>query len=132
MQLELIFFRQRPGLDAAFAQIAGKLCGETMEGEHAPGLYEIDVANQIVVVSVIRERKSRVNLVAIDRVRIDCPATNYRDTFARNTFQHARSICARWADENFSRDIIRVVANVFAKQLAELLVNTRHLIDRAV
>src|SRR5436190_23207334 len=101
-----------------------------MEGEHAPGLYEIDVANQIVVVSVIRKRKSRVNLVAIDRVRIDCPATNHRDTFARNTFQHARSICSRWADENFFSDIICVDANVFAKKLVVLLVYTLHMIDR--
>ena len=81
-QLELIFLGECPGLDAAFAQIAGKLRSETMEGEHTPGLHEIDVPNQVVVISVIGERKSSVNLVAIDRIRIDRPATDHRDTFA--------------------------------------------------
>ena len=131
-QLELIFLGECPGLDAAFAQIAGKLRGKTMEGEHAPRVYKINIANQVGVVRVIGERKSSVNLVAIDRIRIDCPATDYCDTFARNSFQHGRSICAGWADENLPRNIIRVVADVFAKRLAELLVNTRHLVNRAM
>ena len=103
-----------------------------MEGEHAPGLHKIDIANQVVVISVIGKGKSSVNLVAIDRIRIDRPATDHCDTFARNSFQHSRSICTGWADENFPRNIIRVVADVFAKRLAELLVNTRHLVNRAM
>ena len=38
-QLELIFLGQCPGLDAAFAEIAGKFCGKTVEGKHPPGLH---------------------------------------------------------------------------------------------
>ena len=35
-------------------------------------------------------------------------------------------------DENFSGDVVFVVTNLFAKCLAELLVDTRHLKNRAV
>ena len=131
-QFHLIFFRERPGLDAAFAQIARKLGGETMEGEHAPGPHKIDIAKQVVVISVVRKRKSGINLIAINRVGISRPATDHRNAFVRNFFQHARSICAGWTDEDFSRDIIHVVAHVFTERLAELFVDAGHLIDGAV
>ena len=113
-------------------KIARKLGGETMEGEHAPGPHKIDIANQVVVISVVRERKSSINLIAINRVGISRPATDHRNAFVRNFFQHARSICAGWTDEDFSRDIIHVVAHVFTERLAELFVDAGHLIDGAV
>src|SRR5437870_13641052 len=101
-----------------------------MEGEHAPGLHKIDIANQVVVTSVIGKGKSSVNLVAIERIRNDRPATDHCDTFARKSFQHSRSICIGWVDEYFPCNIIRVVADVFAKRLAESLLTARHLVNR--
>jgi hypothetical protein len=52
-QIHLIFFIQGPGLDAAFAQIARKFSGETMEGKYASGSHQLDIAKQVGVVSVI-------------------------------------------------------------------------------
>ena len=103
-----------------------------MERQHAPGLYEFDIANQVVVVSVIGECKGRVNLIAIDCVWVDRPSTDHRDAFARNFFQHVRMIRAGWADQNFSSNIVSVVAKIFAKRLAKLLVDAGHPINRTV
>ena len=131
-ELQLILLRQRPGIDSAIPQVAREFRRESVQREHAFRFHQLYVANQIVVISVIRERKGRVDLVAIDRVRIDRPATNHRDAFARNFLKHARSIRARRADENFAGNIVGVVAQVFAKRLAELFVDARHPMDGAV
>ncbi len=103
-----------------------------MERKHAFRPHKIDITNEIVVIGVIRKRKYSIDLIAINRAGIHRPATDHGDTFARDFLQHARPVCARRANENFARDFICIVAHVFAKRLAELLVNARHLKDRAV
>ena len=103
-----------------------------MQREYALRLHQIDITKQIVVIGVIGKRKGGVDLITINRVRIDRPAADHGDAFARNFFQHARSIRARRTDQNFARDVVGVVAHVFAKRLAELLVDARHLKNRAV
>ena len=60
-----------------------------MERKHAFRPHKIDITNEIVVIGVIRKRKYGVNLIAIDRIRVDPPATNHGDTFARDLLQHA-------------------------------------------
>ena len=103
-----------------------------MERKHSPGLYELNVADQIVIIRVIRERKCCVDLVAINRVWVDGPATHHRHAFVWNSFQHVRPIRAGWTDEDSSRNIVRVVTHVFAKGLTELLIDARHPINGAM
>ena len=131
-EFELILIAQRPRFDATVAQIACKLGRKTVECEHPFWLHQIDIAKQIVVIGVIGERKRGVNLITINRIGIDRPATDHGDAFARNLFQHARAIRARRTNENFSRDLVSAVADVFAKRLAELFVNLCHLINGAM
>ncbi len=132
VQLHLIFLAQCPGFDAAPAEITGKLGGKPVERKYSPWLYQFDVANQIVIIRVIRERKCGIDPVTIDRIWIDRPTTDYRNASLRDFFQHLRAIRARWANQNFPCNIIRIVPYVLAKRLAELLVDARHSINRAV
>ena len=128
----MVFFAQRPRFDSALAQIAREFSGKSVEREDALGLYKIDIAKEIVVIGVIGERKDRVDLITVNCIRIDRPATDHRHAFPRNFLDHRRMAGARRTDQHFSGDVVFVVTNVFAKRLAELLVNARHLIDRAV
>ena len=123
---------QRPCFHAAIAQIARELGGESMQREHALRLDKIDIAQQIVVIGVIGKREGGVDLITIDGVRIDRPAADHGDAFARNFLEHARTVRARRTNQDFAGDFVRVVAHVFAKRLAELLVDARHLKDGAV
>src|SRR6266478_7733936 len=109
-----------------------KCSSETVERKHSPGLYEFNAADQIVIIRVIRERKCRVDLVAVNGIWIDGPATHHRHTFVRNSFQHVRPIRTGWADEDFSCNIVRVVTHIFAKRLAELLIDARHPVNGAM
>ena len=97
-ELELIFLIQCPGFDAARSEIAGKLSGETMERKHSPWLYQFDVADQIVIIRVIRERKCSVDAVTIDGIWIDSPTADQGHASARDFFQHLRAIRAGWAN----------------------------------
>ena len=81
---------------------------------------------------MVRERKCCVNLIAIDGIWVDGPATNHRHAFAWNSFQHVRPIRAGRADQNFSCNIIRPVTLVFTKRLPQLFVDARHLVNGAV
>src|SRR5437762_12862566 len=83
-QLELVLCTESPSLHTAFAQVACKLNGEPVKSEHPFGLDEIDVPKQVVVISVIREGKRGVNLVAIDRIWIDCPASGHGHALVSN------------------------------------------------
>ena len=132
MQFHLVLFSQCPGFDAARAQIAGKCSGEAVKRKYSAWPNKVDVPNQIVVIGMVRERKCCVNLIAIDGIWIDGPATNHRDAFAWNSFQHVRPIRAGRADQNFSCNIIRPVTHVFTKRLPELFVDARHLVNGAV
>src|SRR5437773_5838065 len=108
-EIHLIFFSKGPCLHTLIPQVARKFGREPVESKYAFRLHKIDIANKVVVVSVIRERKRSVNLVAINCIRIDCPAADHCDPSTWNCFQHARPICTWWADENLPRNIIRVV-----------------------
>ena len=132
VQFHLVFFAQCPSFDATRAQVTGKRSSKTVERKYSPGLYQFDIADQIFVIRVIRKRKCCVDLVTVNNICINCPASDHRHTFARNSFQHMRPVRAWRADEDFPCNIVRLVANVFAKRLAELLVDARHLINRAV
>src|SRR5437867_76381 len=102
IQLHLIFLGQCPGFGAAHAEITGKLGGETMECKHSSWPYQSHVANQIVIIRVIRKRKCGIDSVAIDRIWIDRPAADHCHASVRDFFQHLRTICARWAEDRKS------------------------------
>src|SRR5438270_342107 len=119
--------------DLQRAQIAlGKCSSETVGRKHSPGPYQFDVADQIVIIGMVRKSKCGVDLIPVNGIWVDGPTTDHRHAFARNSFQHVRSIRAWWADEDFSCNVIRVVTHVFAKGLAELLVDARHLVNGAM
>src|SRR5207244_10751185 len=107
-EIHLIFVSKRPCHHTLIPQVARKFGREPVESKYAFRMHKIDIANNVVVVSVIRERKRSVNLVAINCIRIDCPAADHRDPFTWNLFQHARLSYAWCADENLPRNIIRV------------------------
>ena len=132
MQFHLVLFAQCPGFNAARPQVARKLSSETVERQHSPWLYEFDVADQIVVIGVIRKRKCCIDLIPVYRIWINRPAADHCHTFARNSFQHLRAVRAGRADEDLSCNIVRIVTHVFAKRLSELLVDARHLVNGAV
>src|SRR4029077_13644971 len=100
-----------------------------MERKHSLWLYQFDVANQIVIIRVVRERKCSIDSVAIDRIWIYRPTADHCYAPLRQSFQHLRAIRAWWADQNFACNIIRVVPHVLAKRLAELLVDPSHSIN---
>src|SRR5438094_9255350 len=101
-----------------------------MERKHSPGLYELNVADQIVIIRVIRERKCCVDLVPINRVWVDGPATHHRHAFVWKSFQHVRPIRAGWTAEDSSRNIVRVATHVSAKLLTEPPIDARYPINR--
>ena len=103
-----------------------------MQREDALWLHKIDIPNEIVVIGMIGKRKGGVDLIAVSGIRIDRPAADHRDAFARNFLDHRRMTRARRTDENSSGDIIPVVAHIFAERPSELFVDARHLIDGAV
>ncbi len=117
---------------AAIAQVARKLRGKPMQRQNAFWLHEFDVAQQIVVIGVIGKRECGIDLISINGIRLDRPTADHGDAFTRNFFEHARAIRARRADQNFAGNFIGFVAFVFAKRLAELFVDSRHLINRSV
>src|SRR4029077_9157242 len=132
MQFHLVLSSQCPGFHAARAQIAGKCSGEAVKSKYSAWPKRVEVPKQIVVTGMGRERKCWFNLIAIDGIWIDGPATNHRHAFAWNSFQHVRSIRAGRADQNFSCNSIRPVTHVFTKRLPELFVDARHLVNGAV
>ena len=123
---------QRPRFHATIAQITRELGRESMQGQDTLRLNQFHVAQEIGVIRVIRKRKGRIDLIAIDRVRIDRPTTDHRDAFVWNFLEHLGTVRARRTNQHLARDRIRLVALVFAKRLAELLVDPRHLMDGAV
>src|SRR5690349_24896588 len=112
MEFHLVLFSQCPGFDAARAQIAGKCSGESVKRKYSARPDKIHVPNQIVVVGMVRKRKCSVNLIAIDGIWIDSPATKHRYAFAWDSFQHARPIRAGRTDQNLSCNIIGPVTPV--------------------
>src|SRR5262249_9889982 len=129
MQFHLVLFSECPGFDAAPSQIAGERSGKAVKGKYSLWLNKLDVPNQIVIIGMVRKRKCCVNVIAIDGIWIDGPATDHRHAFAWNSFQHMRSIGAGRANQNFSCNIIRLVTYIFAKRLAELFVDACHLVN---
>ena len=103
-----------------------------MQGQNAFRLHKIDISNQVVVIRVIGERKRGIDLVTIDRVWIDRPATDHGDAFTWNVLNHRRMTRARRANEHSSSHVVFIVADIFTKRLPELLVNARHLKNGAV
>ena len=81
---------------------------------------------------MIGQWKRGVDLITINRIRIDRPSADHRHAFVFDFFQHARAVHARRTNQDFAGDLICVVAFVVAERLAELLVNARHLVDGAV
>ena len=65
-------------------------------------------------------------------IRIDGPTADHRDALVPNFLEHLGTVRTRRTDQHFARDRVRLVALVFTKRLAELLVDPRHLKNGAV
>ena len=131
-QLQLVFLTQGPRFDAPLAQIAREFRGESVQCQDALRIYQFDITHEVVVIRVIGERKRGVDLITIDRARLHRPAADHRYLFLADLLQHLGTDHVRRADQDFAGDIVRVVALVFTKRLAELLVDLRHPVNGAV
>ena len=79
----MVLLAQSPRFDAAVAQIAREFRREAVQRQDALWLHQLDVAPQIIVIGVIGKRKSGIDLVAVDGVRLDCPTADHRDALVR-------------------------------------------------
>ena len=77
-----------------------------MQRQHAFWSDKIDIAQEIVVIRVVGERESGIDLIAIDRTGIDGPAADQGNAFACDLFQHLRPVRTGRADQDLAGDIV--------------------------
>ena len=104
-EFELVVASDGPGLDTAFTQRAGKVFGETVQGEHAARIHELDEAEEVVEIGVIGKRERGVALVAKARAGIQRPTGDHRGAGLGDGFEKRRAGRVGWCDDHVARRI---------------------------
>lgn len=84
---ELVVLVDGPGFDAAVAEGAGEVGGESVESEDALGGDEFDEAEEVGVVGVVGEREGGVALITEDRAGIEGPAGDHGGAAGADFFE---------------------------------------------
>ena len=129
----MVPFGESPCFDAAFAEVAGEGCSESVEGENPLRFDQIHIAQEIVVIGMIAEREGSVALIPIDRAGIQRPAGEDGQSSIANAADHGGTGGTWRADEDLSVDLALGVAHVTRGEFGfQLPIDLRHVPNAAV
>ena len=104
-QIELVRPRERPGFDAARAEVGGEFGRKTMQGENSLGSDIFHMPQEVVVAGMVGEREGGVATHAVNGSSIHCPAGDGGNA----PFLHQRHGPASSAGGRANEDMARCV-----------------------